>query len=85
MVFIPNQEISQEFMRAVKVGGWDGVMDALKRSKELLASTWAMDERAVADGLGKIHSETASMLKYNDENSLTCAILMAYYAPRHTI
>lgn len=82
VVFIPNQEISQEFMRAVKVGGWDGVMDALKRSKELLASTWAMDERAVADGLGKIHSETASMLKYNDENSLTCAILMAYYSAK---
>lgn len=25
-VFIPNQEIEQEFMRAVKVGGWDGVI-----------------------------------------------------------
>ena len=25
-VFIPNQEIQQEFMRAVKVGGWNGVI-----------------------------------------------------------
>ncbi len=25
-VFIPNQEIAQEFLRAVKVGGWDGVV-----------------------------------------------------------
>ena len=25
-VFIPNQEIEQEFMRAMKVGGWDGMI-----------------------------------------------------------
>lgn len=25
-VFIPNQEISMEFMRAVKVGGWEGLI-----------------------------------------------------------
>ncbi len=33
-VFIPNQEISMEFMRAVKVGGWEGYMQALKASEE---------------------------------------------------
>lgn len=30
-VFIPNQEIEQEFVRAVKVGGWDGVIQSLER------------------------------------------------------
>lgn len=81
-VFIPNQEIVQEFVRAVKVGGWDGVIQALNRSEELLRSTWEMDGKAVAEGLEAIHSETASILQYNHENSLTCAILMAYYSAR---
>lgn len=37
-VFIPNQEIIQEFIRAVKVGGWGNLMDALNHSEELLKS-----------------------------------------------
>lgn len=40
------------------------------------------DENAVADGIAAIHNETASMLKYNDENSITCVILMAYYSAK---
>ena len=35
-VFIPNLEITQEFMRAVKVGGWEGLMEALECSERLL-------------------------------------------------
>lgn len=77
-VFIPNQEIAMEFMRAVKMGGWDGLMQALTHSEKLLSSTWEQDGAAVAKGISVIHSETASLLKYNDENSLTCTVLMAY-------
>ncbi len=80
--FIPNQEITQEFLRAVKVGGWDGLTQSLDRSEELLKSTLALDGNSVADGIAAIHSETASILKYNDENSLTCTILMAYYSAK---
>lgn len=29
-----------------------------------------------------IHSETASLLKYNNENSLTCTVLMAYFSAK---
>lgn len=81
-VFIPNQEIAQEFMRAVKVGGWEGVVQSLSRSEELLNSTWHLDGEAVAKGMAAIHHDTASMLKYNSENSLTCTILMAYYSAK---
>ena len=35
-VFIPNQEISMEFLRAIKVGGWDGLIRALEQSEKLL-------------------------------------------------
>ena len=80
--FIPNREIIQEFLRSIKTGGWDGLAQALARSERLLQSTWELDGSAVAQGLAAIHSETASILKYNDENSLTCTILMAYYSAR---
>lgn len=80
--FIPNREISQEFMRAVKTGGWDGLAEALSQSEALLKNTWALDAKAVAEGMSFIHNETASMLKYKDENSLTCAILIAYYSAK---
>lgn len=77
--FIPNREIAQEFLNAVDGSGWNGLMQALHSSEQLLQSTWAMDEKAVAKGIAAIHCETASILKYNDENSLTCTVLMAYY------
>lgn len=70
--FIPNQEIAQEFLRSVKTGGWDGLVQALNRSNEMLQNTWELNGEAVAEGLSAIHSEAASMLKYHDENSLTC-------------
>lgn len=81
-VFIPNQEIAQEFLRSIKTGGWDGVISALKRSEELLKSTWALDGDTVAEGIAAIHNETASLLQYNNENSLSCTLLMAYYSAK---
>ena len=81
-VFIPNQEIAWEFLRSVKAGGWDGLIQALQRSDRLLENTWNLDGNAVAEEIAAIHCETASMLKYNNENSLTCTILMAYYSAK---
>ncbi len=77
-VCIPNQEVGQEFLRAVKVGGWGRLMEALNRSKELVKSTWAMDADAVAEGVARARSDTASIIQYNDENSLACALYAAY-------
>ena len=81
-VFIPNQEISQEFLNSVNDSAWDGVIRALKRSESLLKNTWALNESKVAEEIAAIHTETSSILKYNDENSLTCTILMAYYSAK---
>lgn len=81
-VFIPNQEIAQEFLNATDGSGWDGLIQALNRSEELLKNTWQLNEDGVAQGMEAIHAEIASMLKYNDENSLACAILIAYYSAK---
>lgn len=81
-VFIPNQEIIQEFIRAVKVGGWGNLMDALNHSEELLKSTWEMDTDAVAKGVANARKDMSSILQYNDENSMACALYATYSAAR---
>ncbi len=45
----------------------------------MLQSTWNHDEEAVAAGIEVSHLANASVLKYNDENSLRCVIRLAYY------
>ena len=80
--FIPNKEIVEEFETAMSVGGWQEVMSVLKASEKLLKDTLSGDEKRVAEGLDRAHTEVASILTYNDENSLSCAIGLAYYSAR---
>lgn len=80
--FIPNKEIMGEFETAMTVGGWDEIVRILKASERLLADTLLCDEVSVAKSLDAVHMEAASILTYNDENSLACAIGLAYYSAR---
>ena len=80
--FIPNREIAGEFENAMSVSGWTEVMRVLNSSEKLLKATLRGDEKSVAEGLDKAHTEVASILTYNDENSLACAISLAYYSAR---
>ncbi len=80
--FIPNKEIIGEFENAMSVGGWSEVMRVLKQSESLLEDTLACREQSVAETLDRAHTEVASILTYNDENSLGCAIGLAYYSAR---
>ena len=81
-VFIPNKEIIEEFENAMSTGGWDEVMRVLAASDKLLEDTLAGAAERVAEALDRAHMEVASMLTYNDENSLACAIGLAYYSAR---
>lgn len=80
--FIPNKEIIEEFENAMSTGGWSEVMRVVKASDQLLEDTLAGNEISVAEGLDRVHMEVASILAYNDENSLSCAIGLAYYSAR---
>lgn len=81
-VFIPNKEIAGEFENAMSVSGWPEVMRILRASEKLLEDTLSGDAESVARGLDRAHTEAASILTYNDENSLGCAIGLAYYSAR---
>lgn len=80
--FIPNKEIVREFENAMSVSGWPEVMRILKASERLLEDTLRGDEKSVAEGLDLAHTEVSSVLTYNDENSLSCAVGLAYYSAR---
>lgn len=80
-VFIPNSEVSGEFVNAMKGAGWQEVVSAVKASDKLLKATWNGENAIVADGLKRAHTET-SILTYNDENALSYTMSLAYYSAR---
>ncbi|MCD7824751.1 MAG: ATP-binding protein [Clostridiaceae bacterium] len=80
--YIPNAEVSDAFKLAVRDIGWGAIGEALANSDRLLAATVAGDCAVVSQALDKIHESSTSVLKYNDENSLSCAVTIAYYTAR---
>lgn len=80
-VFIPNSEITTEFVTSIRDAGWQEVILAIKNSEELLQATWKRENETVAEKIQEAHFET-SILTYNDENALACVISLAYYSAR---
>ena len=81
-VHIPNQDVQKEFINCIEDGGWEPVMDAIRKSEELLNATISGDEDTVARIIEHVHQENTSILAYNDENSLACVISLAYYSAK---
>lgn len=77
-VSIPNKEVAQEYVNAISTMEWGEVMRSVEASKKLLQAMWDMDAEAVARGIDLAHDEI-SILQYNDENSLSCTINLAFY------
>ena len=75
---IPNEEVRQEFLLATKNTKWNELISFQKESNDLLDATLDMDSQAVADGIEKIHSQFASTIQYNNENSLSSVLTIAY-------
>ena len=76
--FVPNEEIRQELITAVRSSNWDELIAFQQESRKLLTATLSMDEKQVAAEIDKFHSQYTSMIQYNDENSLSSIITIAY-------
>ena len=76
--FVPNEEIRQELSNAVKDNNWDELVSFQNKSSALLDATLTGNEEVVAETIEKIHSEYASVIQYNDENSLSSVLAIAY-------
>ena len=77
-VFIPNEEIRQEFKNAVSEDKWNDLIEFEKESNQVLEATLDMDEEGLASSIEKVHNTYASNVYYHNENSLSSVLTIAY-------
>lgn len=77
--YIPNYEVATAFQSALAVGSWNEIADTISRCDELLWATIDNEPEKVAELIELAHESYTSVLQYNDENSLSCVITMAYF------
>ena len=82
--WIPNKEVQEQFISSIEDRGFEKVMEAIRSSDELLKYTLARNSEKVSEMIRKVHMQETSILKYNDENSLSCVLALAYYSARDT-
>ena len=76
--FVPNEEIRQELSKAVRRKKWNEMIEFTQKSEQILDATLDMKAEIVADSIEKIHSEYSSAIQYNNENSLSSVLTIAY-------
>ena len=80
---IPNREVRGEFRKVIgRSKTYASTAAAIALSRELLNALLEGDAAKVAAGVAKAHEEHASILRYNDENSLSCVLSLAFYSAR---
>ena len=82
--WIPNKEVQQEFINSIQNSGFENVMKSIQKSDKLLQDTLAQNAEKVSEMLSEVHNENTSVIQYNDENSLSCVISLAYYSAQDT-
>ena len=71
-VYIPNEEVREEFVRAVSVGKHKEIAKLIHNSDHLLEVTLNMDETAVAAAIEEAHKAGTVPTFYNNEQA--CAV-----------
>ena len=77
--FIPNYEVATAFEAALQTGEWKEIAKAISTCDELLDETIDGNADRVAELIELAHETYTSVLNYNDENSLSCVLTMAYF------
>ena len=78
VVFIPNEEIREEFVRAVATGRHMELAKLIRNSDNLLEATLNQDEEAVAQAIEEAHSAGTAPTFYNNEQALRSVVRFAY-------
>ena len=76
--FVPNEEIRQELTDAVESRRWSEMLEFQKDSEHLLDATLDMDGTTVSTQIERIHNAYVSSVQYNNENSLSSVLAIAY-------
>ena len=77
--YIPNYEVATAFESALQTGSWKEIAASISRCDELLIATINKNAEKIAELIELAHETYTSVLKYNDENSLSCVLTMAYF------
>ena len=80
---VPNKELMKEFEKSLKDESFGEVMNIVKKSENTLKATLKKDSNIVAKAIDEIHNSEIPILQYNDENSLSCVITLAYLSARN--
>jgi hypothetical protein len=75
---IPNRELRIKFADSLKNKIFNKVADIVQKSNEMLFATLDKDTNTMERLLREAHSNYTSILKYNNENSLSCVITLIY-------
>ena len=81
---IPNKELMIEFEKALRDKSFGYVSEIIENSRTMLKATVDKDTETVEKILHYIHNSEIPILQYNDENSLSCVITLAYLSARDT-
>lgn len=81
-VYIPNEEIAEEFKNALDNKAWLIVQKMLEESEVLLQATLRGEADKVAEIISREHMRSASVIRYNDKNALASILSIAYYSAR---
>ena len=80
---IPNKELMKEFEKALKDEAFGEVMTIVKNSSNMLKATLNKDTETMEKIINDIHNSEIPILQYNDENSLSCVVTLAYLSARN--
>ena len=81
---IPNRELQLKFDKALeRSSNNDGLTEIVKKSKEMLDATLNKDTKKMEEIIQKAHDYNIPLLKYNDENSLSCVVTLVYLWARN--
>ncbi len=79
---IPNKELMEEFECTIEDESFGYVAELARNSEDILYATLNKDENTIVEKLHSIHNSEIPILQYNNENSLSCVITLAYLAAR---
>ncbi len=80
---IPNRELMLEFQKALKDEGFGYVAQLVRNSEKVLDAALQQKAETVVAYLHDIHNSEIPILQYNDENSLSCVVTLAFLSARN--
>ena len=79
---IPNKELSIKFDEALEDKSMGEVSKLVLKSNEMLRATLMQDAGRMAEILEEAHDINIPTIKYGDENSLACVVMLSYLSAR---